>query len=88
MLDSNTPQTVLLVQTECERTHFVRARADVVATKLGIILSFSFFLFLFSFLPSTSKSSAGQRTGEKRRDTARRFVFFGWLWQAECMCYG
>ena len=31
------------------RTHVVHARADIVATKLGIILSF----FLSSFLPRT-----------------------------------
>ena len=37
----------LLVRTWCVRTHVVRARADVVATKLGIILSSSFFLLSF-----------------------------------------
>ena len=31
------------------RTHVVRARADVVATKLGILLLPSFFLLLLSF---------------------------------------
>ena len=57
----------------------VRARADIVATKLSIILtSFS------SFHVSTSKYEGGQLTGAKRRDTALIFMFFGWLWQAEC----
>ena len=34
----------LLVRTKCVRTHIVRARADVVATKLGIIHLFLFLL--------------------------------------------
>ena len=45
------PDEVELGQTECVRTHVVRARADVVASKLGIIL-FLFFSFFF-FLPLT-----------------------------------
>ena len=45
-----------LVQTECVRTHVVHARADVVATKLGIIL-------FFFFHALTSKYEGGQRTG-------------------------
>ena len=36
----------LLVRAECVRTNFVRALADVVATKLGIILSFLQLTFL------------------------------------------
>ena len=71
---------ILLVQTECVLTHVVRARADIEATKLGIILS--------SFLSHTSKSEGGQRTRAKQMDTALRFWFFGWLWQGECMRYG
>ena len=46
--------------------HVVCARGDVVATKLGIILS------SFSFHAHTSKSEGGQRTGAKQRDTALR----------------
>ena len=41
-LDSFT--SIKLVRTKCVRTHVVRAGADVVATKLGII-----FIFLLSF---------------------------------------
>ena len=38
-----------LVRTKCVRTHIVRVRADVVASKLGIILPFFFFFhILFS----------------------------------------
>ena len=67
------------------RTHVLHAKADVVATELGIILpSFSSFFFL----PRTFKSESGQRTGAKRRDTALIFGFSGWLWQAKCMRYG
>ena len=46
-----------LVRTECMGTHVVRARADVVATKLGIILLLlpSFFYFPFNYI-SMSKS--------------------------------
>ena len=33
------------------------------------------------------KSEGGQRTGTKRKDTALRFDFFYWLWQAECVRY-
>ena len=43
---------IYLVRMECVRTHVVHARADIVATKLGIILSSSFFLLSF-FFPST-----------------------------------
>ena len=42
----------ILVRAKCVRTNIVRAMAYIVATKLGIILSFSFF-----FLPSTMKLS-------------------------------
>ena len=33
---------------KCVRTHVMHARADVLATKFGIILLFSFFLLLLS----------------------------------------
>ena len=38
-------QDKLLVQTECVGTNVVGALADIVETKLGIILSFFFFFF-------------------------------------------
>ena len=57
-----------LVRMKCMRKHIVRARGDVVATKLDIILS-------FFFHAHTSKSEGGQRTGAKRRDIALRFGF-------------
>jgi len=68
-----------MVRTECVLTHNVCARADRVATKLGIILS---------FLPHTSKSDGGKRTRVKRRETLPQIDFFCGLWQAECMRYG
>ena len=51
------------------RTNVVRALADVVATKLGIILSFfllfSFFFFLSSFhvLPNLRVAKGPERSG-------------------------
>ena len=51
-------------------THGFRARADVMATKLGIILSFFFFFFLsFFFFPSTYFSP--------RRGLPRKLKFGG-----------
>ena len=43
----------MLVRVECMRTNVVRVLADVVATKLGIILPFFSLFFLLSFLPLT-----------------------------------
>ena len=57
-----------LVQTECVRTRVVHARADVVATKLGNLLSF-FLLISFFFFPSTYFSS--------RRGLPRKLKFGG-----------
>ena len=42
----------ILVRTYCVRRHVVRARADVVATKLGINLLLSFSFFLSVHLPA------------------------------------
>ena len=53
-----------------------------MATKIGIILLPSF--FFLSFLPHSSKSEGGQRTGAKRRVLALRFVFLvgSGMWSA------
>ena len=59
----------ILVPAECVRTNVVLALADVVATKLGIILLLSFFLLLFSFFPSTIFSP--------RRGLPRKLKFGG-----------
>ena len=64
---SNLVRHYKLVRTKCVRKHVVHARADVVATKLGIILlSSSFFL---SFFPSTYFSP--------RRGLPRKLKFGG-----------
>ena len=43
--------------------NIVRARADVVATKLGIILSYVYFYFSFHILPNMRAAKGPERSG-------------------------
>ena len=65
----------ILVQTECVCTHVVCTRADVVATKLCIILP-------SSFLPLTVPPLHSGPLA------ALKLFFFGWLWQRSACAMG
>ena len=61
----------MLVRAECVRKNVVRALADAVATKLGIILSFFLFLFFFFFLSLTFLECVHTNIGGQQAECVR-----------------